>query len=52
MVFAIRDRFEKINGLIPDISLITVDQISTIFNQPVTFKIDSGIDELAELNNL
>ena len=38
-------RMAKINGLIPDKSLVTVDQRSMKFDQPVTFR----IDELAKL---
>ena len=45
-VMGILDRMAKINGLIPDKSLVTVDQRSMKFDQPVTFR----IDELAKLN--
>ena len=44
-VMGILDRMAKINGLIPDKSLVTVDQRSMKFDQPVTFR----IDELAKL---
>ena len=46
MVVGILERVAKINGLIPDKSLVTVDQRSMKFDQPVTFR----IDELAKLN--
>ena len=46
-VMGILDKMAKINGLIPDKSLVTVDQRSMKFDQPVTFR----IDELAKLNN-
>ena len=51
-VMGILDRMAKINGLIPDKSLVTVDQRSMKFDQPVTFKIDGEIDELAKLASL
>ena len=48
----ILERVAKINGVIPDRSLVTVDQRAMKFDQPVTFKIDpgvTGIDELAKI---
>jgi hypothetical protein len=35
-------RVAKINGVIPDRSLVTVDQRAMKFDQPVTFEIDPG----------
>ena len=51
MVVGIMDRLAKINGVIPDKSLLTVDQRAMRFNEPVTFQITPGslgIDELAK----
>ena len=51
MVVGIMDRVAKINGVIPDKSLVTVDQRALKFNEPVTFQINPdfvGIDELAK----
>ena len=45
LLWAYLDRMAKIIGLIPDKSLVTVDQRSLKFDQPVTFR----IDELAKL---
>ena len=50
----IMERVAKINGVIPDRSLITVDQRAMKFDQPVTFNIEAstdrlGIDELAKV---
>ena len=50
MVMGIMDRVAKINGVIPDKSLVTVDQRAMKFDEPVTFRINPdfvGIDELA-----
>ena len=54
LVTTILERVAKINGVIPDKSLITVDQRAMKFDEPVTFKIESasgrlGIDELARV---
>lgn len=52
MVVGIMERVAKINGVIPDKSLLTVDQRSMRFDEPVTFQIspgDVGIDELAKI---
>ena len=52
MVVGIMDRVAKINGVIPDKSLVTVDQRALKFDEPVTFRItpgNIGIDELAKL---
>ena len=49
--FAIIERVAKINGVIPDKSLVTVDQRAMKFEEPVTFQINPdfvGIDELAK----
>ena len=48
------ERVAKINGVIPDRSLITVDQRAMKFDQPVTFNLEAstgrlGIDELAKV---
>ena len=51
MVVGIMDRVAKINGVIPDKSLVTVDQRAMKFNEPVTFQINPdfvGIDELGK----
>ncbi|MCL0055489.1 hypothetical protein M1N56_06430 [Dehalococcoidia bacterium] len=51
MVMGVMDRVAKINGVIPDKSLITVDQRAMKFDEPVTFQINPdfvGIDELAK----
>ena len=51
MVVGILERVAKINGLIPDKSLVTVDQRAMKFAEPVTFQINSDfvwIDELAK----
>ena len=51
MVVGIMDRVAKINGVIPDKSLVTVDQRAMKFDEPVTFQINPdfiGIDELAK----
>ena len=48
----ILERVAKINGVIPDRSLVTVDQRAMKFDQPVTFTIEpgvTGIDELAKM---
>lgn len=53
MVVGIMDRLAKINGVIPDKSLVTIDQRAMRFNEPVTFRITPGsvgVDELAKLN--
>ena len=53
MVVGIMDRLAKINGVIPDKSLVTIDQRAMKFNEPVTFRITPGsvgIDELAKLS--
>ena len=53
MVVGIMERVAKINGVIPDKSLVTVDQRALKFEEPVTFQINPdfvGIDELAKLN--
>ena len=50
----ILERVAKINGVIPDRSLVTVDQRAMKFDQPVTFKIDPGVtgfDELAKMTH-
>ena len=39
----ILERIAKINGVIPDRSLVTVDQRAMKFDQPVTFNIDPGV---------
>ena len=55
MVVGILERVAKINGLIPDKSLVTVDQRAMKFAEPVTFRINPdfvGIDELAKLNSI
>jgi len=54
IVVGIMERVAKINGVIPDRSLITVDQRAMKFDQPVTFNIEAstgrlGIDELAKV---
>jgi hypothetical protein len=54
IVVGIMDRLAKINGVIPDKSLVTIDQRAMRFNKPVTFRITPGsvgIDELAKLDN-
>ena len=51
MAVGIMDRLAKINGVIPDKSLVTIDQRAMKFNEPVTFRIAPGIvgvDELAK----
>ena len=51
MVVGIMERVAKINGIIPDKSLVTVDQRAMKFEEPVTFQINPdfvGIDELAK----
>ena len=51
MVVGIMERVAKINGVIPDKSLVTVDQRAMKFEEPVTFQINPdfvGIDELAK----
>lgn len=40
MVVGILDRMAKINGLIPDKSLVTVDRKLLELNHPITFRID------------
>ena len=42
IVVGIMERVAKINGVIPDRSLVTVDQRAMKFDQPVTFEIDPG----------
>ena len=54
LVTTILERVAKINGVIPDRSLITVDQRAVKFDEPVTFNIEQatgrlGIDELAKV---
>ena len=52
IVVGIMERVAKINGVIPDRSLVTVDQRAMKFDEPVTFKIDGGrlsIDELVKV---
>ena len=49
MVVGILERVAKINGLIPDKSLVTVDQRAMKFNEPVTFKIDGDYTPMGEL---
>ena len=53
IVVGIMERVAKINGVIPDRSLVTVDQRAMKFDQPVTFEIDpdrpNGIMELAKM---
>jgi len=49
IVVGITDRVAKINGLIPDKSLVTVDQRAMKFNEPVTFQINSDFVEIDEL---
>jgi hypothetical protein len=54
MAVGIMDRLAKINGVIPDKSLVTIDQRAMKFSEPVTFRItpgNLGIDELAKLSN-
>ena len=51
MVVGIMDRLAKINGVIPDKSLVTIDQRAMRFDESVTFQINPhsvGIDELAK----
>ena len=48
-VMGILDRMAKINGLIPNKSLVTVDQRAMKFNEPVTFKIDGDYNPMGEL---
>ena len=48
----ILERVAKINGVIPDRSLVTVDQRAMKFDQPVTFKIDPGVTGIDELANM
>ena len=48
----ILERAAKINGVIPDRSLVTVDQRAMKFDQPVTFKIDPGVTGIDELANM
>ena len=51
MVVGIMERVAKINGVIPDKSLVTVDQRALKFDKPVTFQINPdfvGIDVLAK----
>ncbi len=48
----ILERIAKINGVIPDRSLVTVDQRAMKFDQPVTFKIDPGVTGIDELANM
>ena len=55
MVVGIMERVAKINGVIPDKSLVTVVQRAMKFGEPVTFQINPdfvGIDELAKLNSI
>ena len=54
LVTTILERVAKINGVIPDRSLITVDQRAVKFDEPVTFNIEQatgslGIDEPAKV---
>ena len=54
LVVGIMERVAKINGVIPDRSLVTVDQRAVKFDEPVTFNIEAstgrlGIDELAKV---
>ena len=54
LVVGIMERVAKINGVIPDRSLVTVDQRAMKFDEPVTFNIQDasgriGIDELAKV---
>jgi hypothetical protein len=54
LVVGIMERVAKINGVIPDRSLVTVDQRAMKFDDPVTFNIEAstgrlGIDELAKV---
>ncbi|MCL0099554.1 hypothetical protein M1O55_01640 [Dehalococcoidia bacterium] len=54
LVVGIMERVAKINGVIPDRSLVTVDQRAMKFDEPVTFNIEAstgrlGIDELAKV---
>ena len=54
MAVGIMDRLAKINGVIPDKSLVTFDQRAMRFSEPVTFRItpgNVGIDELAKLSS-
>tara|TARA_Y100000780_G_C13653100_1_gene405461 strand:- start:1190 stop:1381 length:192 start_codon:yes stop_codon:yes gene_type:complete len=46
------DRVAKINGVITNRSLLTVDQRAMKFDQPVTFKIDPGVTGIDELANM
>ena len=51
MVVGIMDRLAKINGVIPDKSLVTIDQRAVRFDEPVTFQINpahTSVDELAK----
>ena len=51
MAVGIMDRLAKINGVIPDKSLVTIDQRALRFNEPVTFRITPGsigVNELAK----
>ena len=54
IVLKIMDKISQINGVIPDRSLVTVDQRAMKFDQPVTFNIEAstgrlGIDEFAKV---
>ena len=49
MVVGILERVAKINGLIPDKSLVPVDQRAMKFNEPVTFKIDGDHTPMGKL---
>jgi len=49
MVVGIGERMAKINGVIPDKSLVIIDQRAMKFNEPVTFKIDGDYTPMGEL---
>ena len=54
VVVGIMERVAKINGVILDRSLVTVDRRAMKFDEPVTFNIEAstgrlGIDELAKV---
>ena len=48
-VMGILERVAKINGLIPDKSLVTIDQRAMKFNETVTFTIDGDHTPMGEL---
>ena len=49
MTVGIMERLAKINGVIPDKSLVTIDQRALKFNEHFTFKIDGDYTPIGEL---